>query len=50
MILMFFQATRLVTGVDFNYVLVDFLFDLIVYVHSTIFQLCGTILPRFNQY
>ena len=26
------------------------LFDLILYVHSTIFQLCGTILPGFNQY
>ena len=28
----------------------DFLFDLILYVHSTIFQLCGTILPGLNQY
>ena len=27
-----------------------FLFDLILYVHSTIFQLCGTVLPGFNQY
>ena len=26
------------------------LFDLIFYVHSTIFQLCGTVLPGFNQY
>ena len=26
------------------------LFDLILYVHSTIFQLCGTGLPGFNQY
>ena len=26
------------------------LFDLILYVHSTIFQLCGTFLPGFNQY
>ena len=26
------------------------LFDLILYVHSTIFQLCGTCLPGFNQY
>ena len=26
------------------------LFDLILYVHSTIFQLCGTVLPGFNQY
>ena len=25
------------------------LFDLILYVHSTIFQLCGTVLPGFNQ-
>ena len=30
---------------------VDFvLFDLILYVHSTIFQLCGTGLPGLNQY
>ena len=27
-----------------------FLFDLIIYVHSTIFQLCGTGLPGLNQY
>ena len=27
-----------------------FFFDLILYVHSTIFQLCGTVLPGFNQY
>ena len=26
------------------------LFDLILYVHSTIFQLYGTVLPGFNQY
>ena len=26
------------------------LFDMILYVHSTIFQLCGTVLPGFNQY
>ena len=26
------------------------LFDLILYVHSTIFQLCGTGLPGMNQY
>ena len=26
------------------------LFVLILYVHSTIFQLCGTVLPGFNQY
>ena len=26
------------------------LFDLILFVHSTIFQLCGTVLPGFNQY
>ena len=26
------------------------LFDLILYVHSTIFQLCGKGLPGFNQY
>ena len=24
--------------------------DLILYVHSTIFQLCGKVLPGFNQY
>ena len=28
----------------------EVLFDLILYVHSTIFQLCGTGLPGFNQY
>ena len=28
----------------------DCLFDLILYVHSTIFQLCGTCLPGLNQY
>ena len=27
-----------------------FLFDLILNVHSTIFQLCGTGLPGLNQY
>ena len=27
-----------------------FCFDLILYVHSTIFQLCGTGLPGLNQY
>ena len=27
-----------------------FLFDLILYVHSTIFQLCGTGLAGLNQY
>ena len=27
-----------------------YLFDLILYVHSTIFQLCGTGLPGLNQY
>ena len=26
------------------------LIDLILFVHSTIFQLCGTVLPGFNQY
>ena len=26
------------------------LFDLVLYVHSTIFQLCGTCLPGLNQY
>ena len=26
------------------------LFDFILYVHSTIFQLCGTGLPGLNQY
>ena len=33
------------------YIPVDLiLFDLIFYVHSTIFQLCGTGLPGLNQY
>ena len=31
-------------------VVLDCLFDLILYVHSTIFQLCGTGLPGLNQY
>ena len=26
------------------------LFEMILYVHSTIFQLCGTGLPGLNQY
>ena len=26
------------------------LFGLFLYVHSTIFQLCGTVLPGLNQY
>ena len=26
------------------------LFDFILYVHFTIFQLCGTVLPGLNQY
>ena len=30
--------------------IIFFLFDLILYVHSTIFQLCGTVLPGLNQY
>ena len=30
--------------------LANVLFDLILYVHSTIFQLCGTGLPGLNQY
>ena len=30
--------------------LIIFLCDLILYVHSTIFQLCGTGLPGLNQY
>ena len=29
---------------------ISFFFDLILYVHSTIFQLCGTGLPGLNQY
>ena len=37
-------ATPLCASVDFC------LFDLILYVHSTIFQLCGTGLPGLNQY
>ena len=28
----------------------ELLFDLILYVHSTIFQLCRTGLPGLNQY
>ena len=41
--------TQLVSeqNILFNLIL---LFDLILYVHSTIFQLCGTVLPGFNQY
>ena len=31
-------------------VAIFFLFDLILYVHSTIFQLCGTGIPGLNQY
>ena len=30
--------------------LIFVLFDLILYVHSTVFQLCGTGLPGLNQY
>ena len=39
-------------GVCMKYMLEgwNFLFDLILYVHSTIFQLCGTVLPGLNQY
>ena len=39
-----------VNGEILNSVLFLFLFDLILYVHSTIFQLCGTGLPGLNQY
>ena len=31
-------------------IIIIFFFDLILYVHSTIFQLCGTGLPGLNQY
>ena len=46
---------RLTTGLVSNLVtsllcLIFCLFDLILYVHSTIVQLCGTVLPGFNQY
>ena len=34
----------------FSRLVVICLFDLILYVHSTIFQLCGTNLPGLNQY
>ena len=34
----------------FNEAFCFVLFDLILYVHSTIFQLCGTGLPGLNQY
>ena len=43
----------LIEPIDHNheYVLFDMiLFDLILYVHSTILQLCGTGLPGLNQY
>ena len=36
-------------ALDHNMLIVC-LFDLILYVHSTIFQLCGTGLPGLNQY
>ena len=46
------NGSNFVTQIFFSQklLLVDFLFDLILYVHSTIFQLCGTGLPGLNQY
>ena len=38
------------TLILFLFVCLFVLFDLILYVHSTIFQLCGTGLPGLNQY
>ena len=35
---------------DHKHIICLFLFDMILYVHSTIFQLCGTGLPGLNQY
>ena len=35
---------------EFWSIKIHYLFDLILYVHSTIFQLCGTGLPGLNQY
>ena len=40
----------LIIGANITGKIYMFLFDLILYVHSTIFQLCGTVLPGFNQY
>ena len=46
-----FEMTTLILGVlSSRLYLFLFLFDLILYVHSTIFQLCGAVLPGFNQY
>ena len=50
------SQTATYKSVYFNYIYFLFiksgfvLFDLILYVHSTIFQLCWTGLPGFNQY
>ena len=41
---------RLTSWLSFVFVCLFVLFDMILYVHSTIFQLCGTVLPGFNQY
>ena len=38
------------TFVEIDHDLFVCLFDLILFVHSTIFQLCGTGLPGLNQY
>ena len=42
--------SQIVTISKILFDLFDCLFDLILYVHSTIFQLCGTVLPGLNQY
>ena len=46
--ILFFSVSSQLTGVGNDDLFC--LFDLILYVHSTIFQLCGTVLPGFNQY
>ena len=40
----------LCTYISHNFFVFGCLFDLILYVHSTIFQLFGTGLPGLNQY
>ena len=49
--LVVFELCAGVIYLSFSIVLLhNDLFDLILYVHSTIFQLCGTGLPALNQY
>ena len=43
-------GSSLIMGHIVLFVCLFCLFDLFLYVHSTIFQLCGTVLPGFNQY